>query len=91
VHAKGDIKPFEQWLATFKHPKDLRPLIQYNIKHHLAKLTIQVNKARKDLAEQKWTHLGEDLGVMLAIATTPIPSGPRHNWLHIEIESNILQ
>lgn len=49
IGAKGDIQPFEAWLAQVKHPKELVPEIQFNIKHHLPKLTIDLNQARKDI------------------------------------------
>lgn len=89
VGAKGDIKPFEQWLATFKEPLALPALIEYNIKHHLAKLTIFVNKARKDLTEGNYALLGEDLGNMLAIATTPIPTNDSSAWFNFEVWSEM--
>jgi hypothetical protein len=57
-----------------RHPKALVPEVQYNIKHHLPKLTIDLNAARKDMGLKRYSMLGEDLGRMLAIVTTPVPT-----------------
>jgi hypothetical protein len=67
--AGEDIKAFEQWLDIFVHPKELYQTVEYNVKHHFASLTIEMNKARKDLASQHYFSFGEDLGEMLVIAT----------------------
>lgn len=69
VHAKGDIGAFEQWLGQFKNPQELRPEIEYNLKHHLAQLTIHLNKARKEMAMQHFARAGEEAGIMLAMVT----------------------
>lgn len=71
AHAKEDIKAFELWAEIFIHPAELVSTVEYNIKHHFAALGIEITKAKKDLAAQHWASLGEDLGEMLVIATTP--------------------
>jgi hypothetical protein len=71
VHAKDDIKAFEEWASIFLHPKEAADTIRFNLTHHFAALTIEMNKARKDYALQNWASLGEDLGEMLVIATQP--------------------
>jgi len=85
VGAKGDIKPFEEWLSVFTEPKAVPGLIKWNIPHHLARLTVDLNKARKDLSEQHFALLGEDLGRMLAIVTTPKPTEEAGDWFNFEI------
>lgn len=74
AHAKEDVKAFEDWASVFAHPLDLPELVSYNIKHHFAAISIEMNKARKDMAGQRWASLGEDLGEMLVIVTTAKPA-----------------
>lgn len=73
AHAKEDVKAFEEWASVFAHPKDLTSIFTYNLTHHFASLSIELNKARKDFAGKRWALLGEDLGEMLVIATKPQP------------------
>lgn len=85
IAAKADIGGLKQFLGRFEHPKDLKPVIQHNIKRHLAQLTIHLNKARKNLAQKQWTMLGEQVGEMLVIVTEPIPTDESDVWFTIEI------
>ena len=51
VHAKGEILSFENWAASLLlHPLDVPSIVEYNVKHHFAALSIKLNKARKDKA-----------------------------------------
>lgn len=72
--AGSDLHEFLQWASIIETPEVLVETIKFNIKRHLAALTIEMNKARKDLSYHEWTRFGEDLGEMMAIATTPMPS-----------------
>jgi hypothetical protein len=47
-----------------------------------------MNKARKDKAGHRWAALGEDLGEMLVIVTTPIPVSSNGAWFDIEVWEN---
>jgi hypothetical protein len=58
--------------------------VEYNIKHHIAALTLEMAKAKKDLAANRYAALGEDLGEMLVIATTPIPAESKP-WFTFEV------
>lgn len=84
IHAKEDVKAFEEWASVFAHPLDLPSIVSYNIKHHFAALSIELNKARKDMAGQRWAALGEDLGEMLAIVTVPQPA-ETDSWFNISV------
>jgi hypothetical protein len=88
IQAGEDIKAFEQWASFLVHPLQLPGLISYNIKHHFAALSIELNKARKDKAGHKWAALGEDLGEMLVIVTNPIPTSSSSPWFDIEVWEN---
>jgi hypothetical protein len=72
--AGSDLVGFLEWASIIETPEILAETIRFNIKRHLASLTIEMNKARKDFSYHEWTRFGEDLGEMMAIATTPIPS-----------------
>ena len=50
VHAKDDIKAFEEWASIFLHPKEVVDTIRYNMLHHFASFTIEMNKVRRDYA-----------------------------------------
>jgi len=84
AHAKDDIAAFEEWASIFAHPLDLPAVVSYNLKHHFASLSIEMNKARKDLAGQYWASLGEDLGEMLVIVTAPKPA-ETDAWFDIKV------
>lgn len=74
INAKDDVKAFEEWASIFLHPKEVIDTIRYNMIHHFASFSIEMNKARKDYAAQNWALLGEDLGELLVIATQPQPA-----------------
>lgn len=83
--AKEDAKAFEEWLGSIVHERtELIATIRYNLTHHFAALSIELNKARKDLTMGYWSHLGEDLGEMLVIATKPMPA-ETSAWLDVKV------
>mmetsp|Transcript_38405 Transcript_38405/g.52130 ORF Transcript_38405/g.52130 Transcript_38405/m.52130 type:complete len:360 (-) Transcript_38405:104-1183(-) len=69
---KPDLMEFEQWLTAFEHPKELAPVIEANIKRHLAALTLDLAKVKKTVSNGEWFHAGEELGIMLVIAVGPV-------------------
>ena len=48
IHAKEDIKAFEEWASIFLHPAEVVSTVEYNLKHHFAALSIEITKAKKD-------------------------------------------
>lgn len=67
-----DIADFERWLTVFEHPKELEPVIETNIKKHLAALTLDLAKVKKDISNGEWFAAGEQLGIMLVIVVGPV-------------------
>jgi len=71
---KPDLMEFEQWLTVFEHPKELEATIKANIKRHLAGLTLDLAKVKKDISNGEWFHAGEELGIMLVTVVGPVES-----------------
>lgn len=69
-----DLKEFEEWLTVFEHPKELEQTMEANIKRHLAGLTLDLAKVKKDISNGEWFAAGEELGEMLVIVVGPVES-----------------
>lgn len=69
-----DLKEFEEWAAHIEHPKELEQTIEQNIKRHIAQLTLDLAKVKKDISNDEWFAAGEELGQMLDIIVGPIQS-----------------
>lgn len=82
--AGEDAKAFAEWADIFLHPVSLVDTVQYNVKHHFAAITLEIAKAKKDLAANKFAALGEDLGELLVIVTTPAPAETKP-WFTFEV------
>lgn len=72
IQAKDDMIIFAEWAKLFAHPKQAESTILHNIKGHLAVLTLDVTKLKKDLSHDNYIAAGVVLGEMLAIVTEPI-------------------
>lgn len=51
-----DFREFLAWASIIETPEILVQTVEYNMKRHLAALTIEMNKARKDMAYGAWTY-----------------------------------
>ena len=65
-----DLATFEDWASIFLHPKLLVPTVESNLKSHLAALTLDIKKARKDLKNEEYFAFGTEIGKMLVILST---------------------
>ena len=75
-----DAKALEEWAKIFVHPKELTATIEYNIKHHMPAITLEITKAKKLHAQEDYFNFGEALGEIVVIATTPIPAQGKEAW-----------
>ena len=46
---QADLDAFENWAKVFLHPKQLKPIVQKNLKDNLVALTFDLKKAKKFL------------------------------------------
>jgi len=51
IHAKADMKEFEQWGSLFIHPKEAEATISHNIKSHLPALTMDIAKVKMEMSK----------------------------------------
>jgi hypothetical protein len=61
-NSKEDVAALEQWASIFTTPADLSSIVEYNLKHHLPALTLDLNKARSDYVSGDYVGFGEVLG-----------------------------
>jgi len=59
------------WAAHIVEYKKVEDLVEYNIKRQAVKLGLEVNKLRKDHKRHEWFQVGEDIGEMIVLLTTP--------------------
>ncbi len=66
-----DMVEFEQWASLFLDPATAKTTIKSNLKKHLPALTLDLKRAKKDLANEQYFQAGVQLGTMVVILTTP--------------------
>ena len=56
MHA--DMVEFEQWASLFLDPPTAKTTIKSNLKKHLPALTLDLKRAKKDLANEEYFKAG---------------------------------
>jgi hypothetical protein len=77
-----DMVEFEAWAKIFLDPASAKVTIKANAKAHLATLTFDLAKVKRELGKDEYFQAGVDLGNMVVILTTP----PDVTYMHITDE-----